>query len=151
MPSLNRVGNDGAPPPRIAGGSGLRDDPISPLACTVRSLDGAMCLSVSGDLDLASVPLLLGHLNRAAEGTANVIIDLSGLRYIDSSGINTLLAAGKIFARKGHQIVLAAASPMMLRLLRIINLEQAMPIFPTVEAALAGLRDGESSGSGRAG
>lgn len=151
MPSLNRVGNDRALLARIAGGSGLRDDPISPLACTVRALDGAMCLSVSGDLDLASVPLLLGHLNRAAEGTANIIVDLSGLRYIDSSGINTLLAAGKIFARKGHRIVLAAVSPMMLRLLRIINLEQAMPIFPTVEAALAGLRDGQSSGSGRAG
>jgi len=35
---------------------------------------------------------------------------------------------------------------MTLRLLRIINLEQAMPIFPTVEAALAGLRDGGKSG-----
>jgi stage II sporulation protein AA (anti-sigma F factor antagonist) len=150
MTPLNHGGSEG--PPRtggtgggVTGGSGLRDDAISPLACTLRPLDGAMCLSVAGDLDLAGVPSFLGYLNRASDGGSNLIVDLSRLRYIDSSGINTLLAVQKTFARAGRRIVLAAVSPRMLRVLKIISLEQLLPVYPTVDAALASLRDGGQS------
>jgi len=147
MTPINPVGSEGWPHTRgvDSGGSGLRDDAISPLACTLRSLDGAACLSVAGDLDLAAVPSFLGYLNRASQGGVNLIVDLSGLRYIDSSGINTLLAVEKTFARAGRRIVLAAASPRMLRILKIISLEQILPLYPTVEAALASLRDAGQS------
>ena len=151
MTPLNHAGSEGPVRPggiegAVAGGSGLRDDAISPLACTFRPLDGAVCLSVTGDLDLAGVPSFLGYLNRASDGGSNLIIDLSRLRYIDSSGINALLAVHKTFARAGRRIVLAAVSPRMLRVLKIISLEQILPVYPTVDAALAGVRDaGESA------
>lgn len=151
MSSLNRAGSEGPPRPGhtpglVTGGSGPRDDAISPVACTLRPLDGAVCLSVAGDLDLAEVPSFLGYLNRASDRGSNVIVDLSRLRYIDSSGINTLLAVQKTFARAGRRIVLAAVSPRMLRLFKIVSLEQVLPVYPTVEAALASFRDaGESA------
>ena len=151
MTPLNHLGGEG--PLRtggtggvVTGGSGLRDDAISSLACTLRPLDGAVCLSVAGDLDLAGVPSFLGYLNRASEGGSNLIVDLSRLRYIDSSGINTLLAVHKTFARAGRRIVLAAATPRMLRVLKIISLEQILPVYPTVEVALASFRDAGQSG-----
>src|SRR5215471_9433366 len=151
MTPLNPVGSDESPHTRgtggvVTGGSGLRDDAISPLGFTLRPLDGAVCLSVAGDLDLAGVPSFLGYLNRASQGGVNLIVDLSRLRYIDSSGINTLLAVQKTFARAGRRIVLAAVSPRMLRVFKIVGLEQIVPVYPTVEAALASFRDvGESA------
>jgi stage II sporulation protein AA (anti-sigma F factor antagonist) len=150
MTPLNQVGDEGPLPTGQTGGaatgdSGSRDDAISSLACTLRPLEGAVCLLVAGDLDLAGVPSFLGYLNRASDGGSDLIVDLSRLRYIDSSGINTLLAVHKTFARAGRRIVLAAVSPRMMRVLKIISVEQILPVYPTVEAALAGFRDAGQS------
>jgi anti-sigma B factor antagonist len=126
----------------IAGGADPPRYPLDGVVCKEQRLANAVCLSVSGELDLASVPSFLGHLGRASEATENVIIDLRGLLYIDSAGINTLLDAHQRFTRAGRRIVLAAPSPMMERILKIVSLEQMVPVFPTVEAALASLDGG---------
>ena len=127
---------------RVSGSADLPRFPLEGLTCKEQPFAEALCLSVTGELDLASVPAFLGCLRRASEAAENVIVDLHGLRYIDSSGINALLDAHQRFTRTGRRIVLAAPSPMMERILKVVSLEQVLPIFPTVDAARKGLRDG---------
>ena len=122
--------------PQDTGGAAASRYLLDSLACVTEHLSGAVCLSVSGELDLAAVPTFLGNLGRASEAATNVIVDVRGLRYIDSAGINSLLDAHRRFRRAGRHIVLAAPSQMMIRILSIVSLEEAVPIFPTVEDAL---------------
>lgn len=105
-----------------------------------RHLDGALVLSVSGEVDLANVSSLREHLKTAIETAKNLVVDLRDLRYIDSSGIAVLLEARRALARDGRSIALAAAPPMVQRILTIVRLEQVIPVFPTVEAAVESLR-----------
>ncbi|HKX17338.1 MAG TPA: STAS domain-containing protein [bacterium] len=117
--------------PAVAGGA---TEPG--VACAVKYLDGAACLAVSGELDLAGVATFLGYLRRANDAHDNVIVDLSGLLYMDSAGINALLDAQRRFTQTGGRIVLAAPSPRIRRILRIVTLDAVIPIFPTVDDAV---------------
>jgi len=128
--------------PLLEGGAGERDRQSGALVCSLQHLNGAACLAVKGELDLAGVASFLGYLTKASDGGANVVLDLSGLDYIDSSGINALLDAQRRFSTTGHQIVLAAVSPRIQRILQIVALEQVIPVYPTLDAAMKRLRDG---------
>ncbi|MHB8731952.1 MAG: STAS domain-containing protein [bacterium] len=128
--------------PLLAGGAGLDDKRTNALVCTLREHGGAVCLAVNGELDLASVGSFLSHLKRAGDGGRDVIVDLEKLRYIDSSGINALLRARERYARTRQRIVLAGVPSRIRRVLDVIAVEQVIPMFPTVDAALVALRDG---------
>lgn len=126
--------------PVPSGGDSTEDRPSNELTIAQRQLDGAICLMLAGELDLASVAAFIGHLTRAAEAGRNVVLDMNGLQYIDSSGINALVDAHKRFTRSGRHIALTSVSPRIARILQIVALEQLIPVFPTVEAAIEGLR-----------
>ena len=110
------------------------------LVVTRRELGGAVCLILTGELDLASVATLQAHFKAIAQSEDHVIVDLSGLRYIDSTGAKTLLDAHRMLSRTGRRIALAAVQPMARRIIDVMGIEKAIPIFPTVEAALEYLR-----------
>lgn len=114
------------------------------LVCRRQNLDGGgtVCLELTGELDLASVSTLQGHLKAVALTEDNLIVDMSGLRYIDSTGAKAFLDAHRMFSRTGRRIVLAAVQPLTLRILEVMGLEKVLSIFPTVDAALEDLRAG---------
>lgn len=126
--------------PAVAGGAGLDNAPRDLFVCSHGSRDGAAILSLSGDLDLAAAPSFLGHLTRASQVSRHVILDLSGLGYMDSTGINALLKAHELFAMAGQRIALAAVPATIRRILNIVAIEEVIPLFPTVDAAINGLR-----------
>ena len=119
--------------------SGQPDMPY--LVCTSQEFDDALCLVMSGDLDIADVAAFIGHLTKAVERSRNTVLDLSGIRYIDSSGIHALIDARRRFNAMGRNVVLAALSPWVERIFQTIAMDQVVPVFPTVEAALASFRD----------
>jgi anti-anti-sigma factor len=110
------------------------------LLCRREDLEGVVYLALTGELDLASVPVLQMHLKSVADTDDNLIIDMSRLRYIDSSGAKALLDAHRTYARTGRELGLAAPSPMTRRILEVLGLETVLPIFPTVEEAVTTLR-----------
>ena len=109
------------------------------LGCRLAARDGAAILSLSGELDLTAAPSFLGHLKRASDGGTHIVLDLSGLRYMDSTGINALLNARQKFAQTGRRIVLAAVPVTIRRILDIIAVEELIPVFPTVDEAIQSL------------
>jgi anti-sigma B factor antagonist len=77
-----------------------------------RTSDGeTLVLTLRGELDLASVTTLEGELRDAgADGFRHVVIDLSGLEFMDSSGLHCLLRAkaasqGRFSLRPGAEQV----------------------------------------------
>ncbi|CAN5850148.1 hypothetical protein BH24ACT3_BH24ACT3_09650 [soil metagenome] len=64
---------------------------------------------ISGELDLAGVPMLQGRILEAAERHAgDLVVDMAGLEFMDSSGISVLIGAHKMLRTKDRRLVLRA-------------------------------------------
>jgi anti-sigma B factor antagonist len=102
-----------------------------------RPAEGVVLLALAGEVDILSV----GELKRraaqlAALMPAHVVFDLSGLEFIDSSGINALVQAVRTIEAGGGTAVLAAPSPEARRVFEIIGLSQVVSLVQNVDAAL---------------
>jgi anti-sigma B factor antagonist len=70
-------------------------------------LDGAFQVSLQGELDLASMDRMEDHLISIDEREpAKIVVDLSGLAFIDSSGLRALLLADARAREHGYELVL---------------------------------------------
>ena len=74
---------------------GIPDAPSSqPLTISQEIKDRKYVLTVAGELDIATAPEMEEELRRAeASDAAQIVVDLSGLRFIDPRGIRALLIA----------------------------------------------------------
>ena len=78
--------------------------------------DGALVLTAAGEIDLTNIDAFVAALDDAGSvrNDTTVIVDLSGVEYLDSGGINTL------FAHADHIHVIA--NPILMPVLKISGL-----------------------------
>jgi anti-sigma B factor antagonist len=80
-------------------------------------------LALSGELDVASAPALEKCLSELApESHARVVLDLSELSFVDSPGINVLLAARKEAEDEGRLLVLRRPTAQVQRVFAVLGL-----------------------------
>ena len=70
------------------------------------------------------------------QGVQNIIIDLSGVKYIDSSGLSSVLVGNRIFGENNGTFILAGVSDHAMKLIKISQLDKVLSILPTVEEAV---------------
>lgn len=88
-------------------------------------------------LDSTLAPTLKTELiTLNAEGTKNIILDLSEVNYTDSSGLSSLLVGNRTYQQSGGIFILAALSEHTMKLIKISQLDGVLNIFPTVEEAI---------------
>jgi anti-anti-sigma factor len=73
-------------------------------------------------------------LNR--EGVKNIIFNMSGVRYSDSSGLSSILIGNRLCQESGGSFVLCALSDHVGKLIRISQLDTVLSIVPTLEEAV---------------
>ncbi len=88
---------------------------------TRSELDEDRCrLVLQGELDLASAPLLEAELREAEHsGVTHVELDLSGLDFIDSTGLNLIIRAHQAAQSNGHTFSLRGQNPQAQRLFEL--------------------------------
>jgi anti-sigma B factor antagonist len=92
--------------------------------------------ALHGDLDVATSPALRAALMDAASAEQqNIIVDLSHLAFLDSTGLGALIGANKRAKEGGGEVQLVAQEGQILRLLRITGLLDVFRVYPSVEAA----------------
>ncbi|HVE64335.1 MAG TPA: STAS domain-containing protein [Mycobacteriales bacterium] len=99
---------------------------------------------LSGELDLASTPAVSAKvLDAVTVDTAGLVVDLSGVRYIDSSGVHMLFDFARRLeaGRQGMAIALGATSPIR-GLLEITHISQAVAVCSTREDAMSSAAEG---------
>jgi anti-sigma B factor antagonist len=107
---------------------------------------GRSVVAAEGELDLASAPQLLEAVALLeAPGTRALVIDLSALTFINSSGINALRAAVRSAHERGVGAVVAAPSARVQRVLELVRLGEIVPLEASLSAAFERL---EASGFG---
>ena len=94
-------------------------------------------MTISGEIDIASVPVLRERLIGLPRPQASrIIIDLSGVTFCDASGLAVLVGASRRAGLLGGVLRLAAPAPMMATVLRLTGLHSRFEIFATVSQAI---------------
>jgi anti-sigma B factor antagonist len=92
---------------------------------------------LGGTLDIATSPTLRAALLEAADrANHEIVVDLSQLEFLDSTGLGALIGAHKRAAEHGGSVRLVAHEGQILRLLRITGLLEVFSVYPSVDAAL---------------
>jgi anti-sigma B factor antagonist len=101
---------------------------------------GRTVVELTGELDLFTAPVLRDELQRVADaGAHRVVVVMSGVTCLDSSGLGVLIGAVKRAAAGGGGLCLAGADDRTLRMLHITGLIRVMPAFPGLEEAFGWL------------
>jgi len=104
--------------------------------------DGNTVLEVEGDLDLASAPKLKWALaDLQAAGAHNLIVDLAGVSFIDSTALGVLVGARRGLD-VGARLLLICSEPNVLRIFELTGLDGMFDIFGTLQEALEFARSG---------
>jgi anti-anti-sigma factor len=98
-------------------------------------------VEVTGELDVDSGPYLQEQLRSITRAYgADLALDLSGVTFIDCSGVNALLASGRDARRLGGRTRVTCASPCVRRIAGILGLERVLGIMPSGQADGRGRR-----------
>lgn len=71
-----------------------------------------------------------------AEGNKNIIVDLSQVKYIDSSGLSAILVGNRLSQDQDGIFVLAGVTDHVMKLIKISQLDSVLDIMPTVQEAI---------------
>ncbi len=110
---------------------------------TERQVEGISVLALSGDVDLETSPALRDALRKRPPGP--LVVDFSGVAYIDSSGLATLIEyyqkAGKAARAAGRpSVVLAGLSARVRGAFELVRLNEIFPAHPGVAEAVAAIQ-----------
>jgi anti-sigma B factor antagonist len=95
-------------------------------------------LPLEGEIDLHVSPRVAASLRALSEQKpARLVVDLSRVTYIDSSGLAALIEAMQNVEAYGGKFVLAGVQENVLPIFEIARLDQVFIMFPHVDAALA--------------
>jgi anti-sigma B factor antagonist len=94
-------------------------------ACQVHAPSIARVI-VRGELDLASAPQLDDALSEAASGSVAVILDLSELTFMDSSGLHAILTARARMAAADCRLVLLKGCRQVQRIFEVTGVDRVL-------------------------
>lgn len=107
---------------------------------SARRMDKTTIFDVTGDIDLANSPevrkALLKELRETR--TPRVVMNLSKVRYIDSSGVASLVEGLKASRDVGSRFILFGLSPSAREVLQLSRLLKIFEVYDNEEQALAG-------------
>ena len=70
------------------------------------------------------------------EGINNLIVDLSEVHYVDSSGLSAILTADRLWKELGSFILTGVEHPMVKKLIEISRIDSVLTIIPTLEESI---------------
>lgn len=107
--------------------------------------DSCLVATLKGDLDIASVPRVRAEMEAALlqPGRKNLVLDLSGVTFMDSSGLGFLLGRYRLLSEQGGKVAVAGARAQVRRVLDLSGLAKIMPVTETVAEAVERLGRGK--------
>ncbi|HVL82790.1 MAG TPA: STAS domain-containing protein [Pseudonocardia sp.] len=98
---------------------------------------GTTVIRAVGEIDLLTAPLLHERIGHALPGCARLVVELAGVTFLASSGLQVLLLAQEAAAAGGVELYLTGTDTAMVdRVLRASGLDRILPVTGTDTATL---------------
>jgi anti-sigma B factor antagonist/stage II sporulation protein AA (anti-sigma F factor antagonist) len=117
------------------------------MAWSERQVGDVVLAEAGGRIDLSNADAFRDQLSAAmAKANTGVVVDLSGVDYISSAGLRSLMIVFKAAKAEGKVLALAALQPLLMEIFTISRFNLVFAMFPSVRAAVeklapASLRD----------
>jgi anti-sigma B factor antagonist len=104
--------------------------PPEEFSISTREIDGRAHVTLRGELDLATAPELEQLLIERIDASQEVVVDLRGLEFMDSSGIRVLVAAHARAGRTGTRLFIVRPEPdsAVAKIITVAGLERELNI-----------------------
>ncbi|GGM70573.1 anti-sigma-B factor antagonist [Thermopolyspora flexuosa] len=121
----------------MTGGRDGASVPAVELKVSTRVTAGNAVMTIVGEIDLYTAPRLQAEFARLLEdGPSRVVIDMSGVEFCDSTGMNVLLSALKRLRERGGGLEVAAPRPAVRKILQVTGLDSVFVVHDQVPAEL---------------
>jgi anti-anti-sigma factor len=109
---------------------------VTPLAVERSRIDGYELLTVEGELDIANAPRMMTVLNEAiADMAAPLVVDLTDVVFMDSTGLALLMNARSRAVRLGHGFAIVCPTGPIARVFEIADMVTSLQVCPDQESA----------------
>ena len=103
--------------------------------------DGSLIASVLGEVDLATAPQLLDAVESSlvsdSAGTSRVVVDLTEVEFLDSSGLNALVSLERLLSGNGVELRLVSPADAVVRqVFEITQLIETLRVTASLDEAL---------------
>lgn len=103
---------------------------LSAFRVSIESVEEACLVRVRGELDRSRAEDLADHLRKAREVGSTTLVDLHGVSFIDSFGVQTLLHETDAAAALGRATFIVRPSPVVRRLLALFEGDDRLVVVP---------------------
>jgi anti-anti-sigma factor len=90
--------------------------------------DGAAVVALAGEMDVASAGVVSRRLSELVDSGADIVIDLSALEFIDSTGLGVLVRAGAHARERGRTLRLRAPGENVASALAVTGLDRVFTV-----------------------
>jgi anti-anti-sigma factor len=98
---------------------------------------GWLVVAVTGRLDSASVDRFTAECSTMIDAAnSNVVLELSGLQYVSSAGLSSILGAAKRVQARSGRLAIAGLKGLVKEVFSISGFETVLPTFPDVDTAI---------------
>ena len=99
--------------------------------------NGFMVISLGGEVDLNYSPVAREQILKYLKQKKDVLVDLSQVIYIDSSGVASLVEGFQLARQQNLFFALIGVSRAAMQVLQLARLDKVFPIYPDIDAAVA--------------
>ncbi len=108
------------------------------LGLDVRKMGSHAVVDVKGEIDVYTAPKLREKLiELVSEGSYDVVVNLEGVDFLDSTGLGVLVGALKRVKAHDGSLALVCTQDKILKIFKITGLTRVFPIHDSVEEATA--------------
>ena len=110
---------------------------MAELRLSAERRDDSLVISIEGDLDMVTSAQLDEYLKDARRESSWIILDMTGVNFMDTNALAVIVNHWKRIAAKGGTLALAGARRQYTRALWITGLASRLPMHGTVAEAIA--------------
>jgi anti-sigma B factor antagonist len=109
------------------------------LTLETREADGKTVVAVGGEIDVYTAPKLRDKITElVGDGVYDIVIDLSAVEFLDSTGLGVLVGGLKKVRAHDGSLMLVCNQDRLLKIFRITGLAKVFVIHDDAASALAG-------------
>jgi anti-sigma B factor antagonist len=113
---------------------------MASLDLSTREGDGQVVVALRGQLDMAQAAGVAAAFATIVARGPQIVVDLAGLEFIDSSGLAALVRGRNLARQAGGELLLAAPQQQVRRVLSLTRLIDVFPVHATVAEAAGSWR-----------